>query len=561
MNKTILVLVFIALFAGGVFAADIEADSKIAQVVIYSGNALVTRVAKVRLIPGEHKVIFPNIIPEIDSNSLRVKGEGSAEVKILGAQVENEILQDNPVEKIKNIQDKILNLEDENRKLSNSRQVQIEEKAFLDSVRLFSNQQIPKDLITKVPSVQDLENTLKFLDARLKENYSQVLDLELLMRENQKKMDVLRRELAQISGPVNKLKRSIVVELEVVKPGELNLDVSYLVSGASWQPIYDARADFDKSEVELISHCNVQQSTGEDWQDVEVYLSTAMINLSGRMPEVAPWFIRPYQPRPFISMKESIGSSRGFKKVDSSKYQSFDLAVERDGLAEAVPIKAENQYAQAQDKGVSVVYKLMRKAEIKSDNAEHKLPVSSQVLKANFEYSAYPRLSANAYLGSKVINSPQLQLLAGRVNIFLDGDYVGSSDIDNVAPTEEFDLYLGLDESIKVKRELLEKKVDDILIGGIPAPNRKVIYKYKITLENYKNKKSKINVFESMPVSQDDKIRIKMDKVSLEPKEKDWKDKKGVWHWELELNPKAKQEIFYNYIVECPRDMQLEGID
>jgi len=146
------------------------------------------------------------------------------------------------------------------------------------------------------------------------------------------------------------------------------------------------------------------------------------------------------------------------------------------------------------------------------------------------------------------------------MNIFLEGDFVGTSSIDNIGPGEEFDLYLGVDENVKVKRECLEKKVDDVLIAGIPSPTRRTTFKYKTTIENYKNKKIKVLFFEAMPVSEDERIKVKIANVSLEPKEKDWKDRKGVWKWELELEPKQKQEIFYTFSVEHPRDMQVEGL-
>ena len=79
--------------------------------------------------------------------------------------------------------------------------------------------------------------------------------------------------------------------------------------------------------------------------------------------------------------------------------------------------------------------------------------------------------------------------------------------------------------------------------------------------KNYKNKKIKVSLFEAMPISENEKIKVNIANVCLAPKNKDWKDKKGIWRWEIELEPKAKQEIFYNYSVECPRDMSIEGLE
>jgi len=545
-----IVLVFgLILFSGYVFAAEIEVESRISEVTIYPDSALLSRVANLKLSPGEYKVIFSNIIPEVDENSLRVSAQGATEVRLFGAQVKKEFLEEVPSERIKQLKDEIQKLEDAIRREQDLNRLLLEEKNFLDSIRLFSGGQIPKDLVTKMPTSKDLDDTLKFLDTKLKENYMQVLECELKIRDLEDKVDALKKQLSEISsGSGKKLKRLIAVELEVLKAANFDLSVSYLVGGANWGPIYDARANFEKSEVEMLSYGIIRQRTGEDWQDVGISLSTAKPAIGGRMPYVAPWFLRPYQPHRGLDEGEKTGGW-GLQKM------AFEERAQAPVAAEAI-----DKYAKVEEKGIAVVYKLPRKASIKSDGSEHKLPISSQILQAKFEYSTYPRAVLNAYLGSRVTNAKDLQLLAGRVNIFLEGDFVGASSIDNIGPGEEFDLYLGVDENVKVKREQIEKKVDETLIAGIPSPTKRTTFKYKLTLENYKSKKINLKLFEAMPVSEDDRIKVKIEKVSLEPNQKDWKDRKGVWLWDLELEPKQKKEIIYNSIIEHPREMRVEGL-
>jgi uncharacterized protein (TIGR02231 family) len=245
-------------------------------------------------------------------------------------------------------------------------------------------------------------------------------------------------------------------------------------------------------------------------------------------------------------------------EAPASSYQKQAFRAEEEIAGEGMV--SEVKYAIAVERGVAVSYQLPYKITVKADKSENKFSVSSQNLSAEFEYSTYPRVSPFAYLGSRVVNSKTLQLLAGRVNIFLEGDFVGTSHIDNIAPGEEFDLYLGIDENVKVKRELLEKKVDKTLIAGIPSRTKKTTFKYKLTVENYKSKKIKIKLFEAMAVSEDDRIKTKINEVSLEPDIKDWDDRKGIWLWELELEPQDKQEISYTFTVEHPRDMMVEGL-
>ncbi len=557
-GKLFIAAVFSLVLPFFVYAQDIQADSKISAVTIYSGDALIKRVAQVKLPQGENRVIFADLIPEIDENSLRVSGEGSAGVKILGAYIKKEFLKEQPVDKVKAIQEQILKLEDEVRKFNDAKKRLVDEKSFLDSIRFFSKEQLPKDLATKMPAIKDLSDMLTFLDSRLKDNYSQVVDSELNIRDLRKQIEVLHRQLAEISAPTQKMKRSIIVELDVLRAGSLNIDISYRVGGAYWYPLYDARVNFDKKETELVSFASVKQNTGEDWQDVQISLSTAKVNVSGVLPEIEPWFLRPYQPRKPAGFGGSMVLS---KQMDIERNLSAATQqVDPYFIEEAAVIPAEYDYALQEDKGISLVYRIQRLASVKSGGEEYKLPVSSQVLSSSFIYSAYPRLSTFAYLGSRVVNAKDLQLLGGRVNVFLDGDFVGVTQVKNIAPNEEFDLYLGVDENVKVKRELLEKKVDETLFAGIPATIKKTIYRYKVTVENYKSKDIKAKIFEAIPVSADDRIKVKVEKVSPEPSLKDYKDKKGIWVWEFELKPKEKKEIFYNYIIEHPRDMEVEGL-
>jgi len=379
-------------------------------------------------------------------------------------------------------------------------------------------------------------------------------------------LDVLKKELGQLSRPTN-LKRSIVVDVEAPKSGTLTLTVSYLVRGASWRPVYEARTHFEKAQVELILYGIVRQTTGEDWSDVDVILSTAKPTTSGKMPEVSSWTLRPYQPpqdepyyRERMMFKKDKSAMLTARRVSSE--QLTDAAVGAIGGSEekAKPQEAAFAVAASEQKGVSVIYKILRKASLKSDGSDQRLPVVSESLAAKFKYAATPRASLSAYLSARVTNGAENQLLPGRVNIFLEGDFVGASEVSGIGPGEEFDLSLGIDENVKIKKEEIEKKTDDIMLGGIPSPNRKVTTRYKLTAENYKNKRIVFELFDSLPVSQDERIKVRIDKVSPEPKDKDWKDKKGVWRWEFSLEPKAKQEIFYTVVVERPRNMQVEGL-
>lgn len=548
--KTIIFSLLLMLFHSTILIAStmIEADSRIKNVFIYPDSALVERVTSLNLEKGSHEIIFPNIVSEIDENSLRISVSGEAIIQLFGAKVKKEYLEEIPSERINKLKGEIRNLEDQIKKLQNKKSLLSVKKNFLDSIVLFSEEQIPKEMVTKLPATDDLKTLLIFLDEELTTNYSEVFNCDIEMRNLNGKLSVLKKELSQISGVQKKLKRSIITELEVLKSGKADLAISYMVNDASWNPIYDARADFAGSSVELISYGVIRQISGEDWVDVNAVLSTAKPRIGGNLPYVSPWILKPYEA--------DFGAERTLE-MPSVTYQKQAFRMEEEISDKNL---SEVKYATAKEKGITVSYQIPYTITVKADKSENKFPISSQILEADFEYFTYPRLSPFAYLGSRVVNSQSLQLLAGQVNIFLEGNFVGASQIENIAPGEEFDLYLGIDENVKVTRNILEKKVDKTLIAGIPSRTKKTTFKYKLSVKNHKSKKIKIKLFEALPVSEDDRIKIKVDEISHEPDEKDWDDRKGIWLWKLDLESQHDQEIYYSFTVEHPRDMELTGL-
>ncbi len=561
--RFIKIIVVLGLFSlnmvSGSFAGNLPAESSITEVTVYPGSARVTRQANVDLSIGEHSIVFEGIIPQLDENSLTVTGKGTADVRIFGAYIKSEYSKVAVDVRVEELQTLILGLSDQIQMETATIEILRKEREYLDSIILFSGHQVPKDLVTTMPSVESLEGVRGFLFERFSDVEKRKQAVNIKIRELTKEKEAAQHQLNGLRSSGSKQQRLLIIDLECAKAGTFALDVSYLVHGAYWRSVYDARAAFDKGEVELTSFGMIKQTTGEDWENVHLTLSTAQPTVSGRMPYVEPWILNPYHP-----MKRERQASGMFIRqkammdVDKVQSDAFTLSEEVSGM----PMEKEATlvYSQTEQKGISVVYKIVRPVTIKSDGSENKYPISSQVLKANFEYSTYPRLKLFVYLGSRVVNSKDLQLLSGQVNLFLDSDYIGKSSIDNIGPGEDFNLYLGVDENVKIKRKQVSRKMDDVLIGGIKSTTRTTTFEYKLTVENYKNKDINVHLFEAMPISQNERIKVKTFEVSQKPKDKDWKDRKGVWRWEFSLKPKEKKEIVYSFSVEHPRDMNIPGI-
>jgi hypothetical protein len=54
------------------YASEIEADSRITEVMVYPDSALVGRTTILRLEQEKHRIIFSDIVPHIDEDNLSI---------------------------------------------------------------------------------------------------------------------------------------------------------------------------------------------------------------------------------------------------------------------------------------------------------------------------------------------------------------------------------------------------------------------------------------------------------------------------------------------------------
>ena len=97
-------------------------------------------------------------------------------------------------------------------------------------------------------------------------------------------------------------------------------------------------------------------------------------------------------------------------------------------VSEADEIKdAAYTSATIESGATSASFKIAVSSSVPSDNSPQKVPITSASLKATPEYLTVPKRQAAAFLTSKVVNSSDFPFLAGAMNVFLDGTFVGTS--------------------------------------------------------------------------------------------------------------------------------------
>ena len=93
------------------------------------------------------------------------------------------------------------------------------------------------------------------------------------------------------------------IDLAAPAATKATLRVTYAVRNARWTPLYDARLDTGakdrKPALELVRRADITQSTGEDWSNVSLGVSTVRLARGGSAPELTSLIVQyPQAPRP-----------------------------------------------------------------------------------------------------------------------------------------------------------------------------------------------------------------------------------------------------------------------
>jgi len=532
-----------------VFSQEISIDSKISNIHIYPNSALLTREGKVELNKGLHRIVFDDIIENFDEKTIRAELEGVSDglASIKGVSVETVYVEEELSIKIKQLQDEIDELEKKIRIIKIQKNSLEDKKEFLNSIIYFFQGYKPGEKNIDIPSIEQLESIYNFLNEKLRINYEQFLDHDFQIESYKDRIALLQKRLQQITGEQRLTKRIIALDLEIYQKTALGILVSYLLNEeVSWHPVYDLETDLKNDKIEITTYALIGQSTGVDWENIQISLSTARPTLSGQLPSIESWFLRPFQIEE--SMQKSLETAPMFVREDST------LSYE-DSLAEK-----EEELIPFEHKGTSVTFIIPQRVSIPSGTSQAKVLISEAELNGQFNYKGYPGKSPFMYFNVYVENNLSIPLLPGKINIFLEGGFTGNTSISYIPPGNDFDISLGIAENIKVKRELIKKFRDETLIATIPSSKIETEYEYKITIENYQDIESICQIFESIPVSEDDRIQVKIGKISKEPQIKNWEDKEGIWMWEFLLEPQQKAEISITYSIIHPRDMMIIGL-
>lgn len=526
--------------------------STICSVTVYADRAQVTRKGVLNLKKGTHKIVFDELPDKLDKNSIQVSGLGQAQLK--DVKFKKKYYEDIPDEKIKKLNDDKTQLLDILEELNDSILNADSEKEF---VKRISNKLTDS---TKKTDAAELipEKWIKMVEfhrRKLDELDAEIRDIKKKKRDVEKRLAKTEAEITNAGSNRTKVTNTVELLADVKTDGEMEFFLSYIVKGPSWRPVYDLRIDSEKKSMNLTYNAIIKQNSSENWENVELKLSTAQPKISGTQPELSPWRIDIYKPPVY---NDAVDFRAKTKKAAVMPQMFAGDTPESYGKMDSKKELMEVEEASVETGATSVVFGISGGNTINSDNEDHKVCIMIHEFDAHFRYSTVPKLSQYAYLKAKVLNSTEYPFLSGESNIFLDGSFVAKSKLNLVAPGEEFWIFLGVDESIKVEYKFIKKfeKTE-----GLISKRTKFIYNYLIEITNKKKTAEEIVVWDQLPITHNDDINVELiEPVYKKDSEKLKMNEFRYLEWFFKIKPLQKIEIPFNFSVEYPRDEKLTGL-
>jgi uncharacterized protein (TIGR02231 family) len=142
----------------------------------------------------------------------------------------------------------------------------------------------------------------------------------------------------------------------------------------------------------------------------------------------------------------------------------------------------------------------------------------------------------------------------------MDNNFITHSSIDNVCLGDTFDLPLGTDASIKVEYKPT-KKVSDT--QGLISKTHHENIRRETRITNTKSTEIIVYIYEQIPLSSDEKIKVKLIVPDVRAKEQNpnctvtMNDRNNL-EWKCLLQPKEECRLPLEYSLEWPKDKRIE---
>ncbi|MBM4041466.1 MAG: DUF4139 domain-containing protein [Planctomycetes bacterium] len=578
MTRRCVALAGVLALAGSLGAGELKVAGKIEQVTLYRGQAMVMRVVPVDAPAGPVELVVTGLPEQIVPESLYASTDAGAEVRAV--RYRPKAVAEVPREEVKQLLAEMEKADAELRKLQSDRALLGKQGAYLAKLQDFVAPTAQVEITKGVLNAEQLEKLTTMMFDRHKSIEADLFALGEKEAAAKKNKDLLQRRVEELTRGRSRTEREAVVFLDKAGAGAASVRLHYLVSNAAWAPSYNLRAKPGGADVKVEYSALAQQMSGEDWNGVELTLSTATAVLVADSLELAPLWVSLVpraQAAAAYDVEKRLSGARGQlsqlysgRRAGTSPSGEFEEQWE---MNKAAAMWQDAELTTASDKmrtlqsriqmrtaGLSVNYKIPGRVSVASRADQQMVRIAELTLPAKFYNVATPLLTEYVYRQADLVNTSETALLEGSASVYLDGEFVGKGTVPMCAPGQKLVIGFGVDPQLRAWREFISKS--EATQGG----NKEVTFKYRLVLDNYKDKPATVRAFDRMPYGENIRGTVEEGKDPLSTDKEYLRAFRphGILRWDVEVPPKSAAEtariVEYTYKIEFDRNLDLSAI-
>lgn len=668
MTYLLPLLLIPALFYG---QAEKNLRSEISTVTVFERGAQISRTATATVQPGEQLLVFRNVSPRLNEESLQIEQNGNLDVLNLSHQIQH--LSDNKalLDSLAKLNEKLKAIGKGIEQTRNKLRANILEEKVLLSNSKFSGES---------NSASNLQSGLNLVRNQMQ----QILkNRELLLNELEEKEKALQKvsnELLQKRIRQSQIEGQVHVLVNAPATKKVEFTLKYTVDDAGWSPVYDIKMNGINKPLQISYKANVYQATGANWKDVKLMLNSGNPSTSLNKPILQPFEIgnlayntgyhRNNQYRNnylgftgklsgivsdqktnrglenatvviydnrgqaisgtstdasgqfeinlkqpasafqvlsvgYLSNRISLNTNQRFytielkpgestlsllsdeiqnmaaRNISSVAAQSAGVTstrgsrgdetvhyldgvkvrgsvnlpgasmAESDILAEVAVAKSGYQhgnFSAAADE-LNLNFEVSTPYSIPSDGQPKTVMLQGFEADAQYNYVAIPKVESNAYLSAKLDNWEKLNLLSGKLNLYLNEVYLGESDLNLQQTNDTLSIPLGADERVITNRTLVKTDESKNIFTGRVTKT----FAYKLSVRNNRPEALTVQLEDQIPISRSADIEVEVINLNGAKMNAD----NGQLIWNLTVPAGAEKEVNFSYQVSYPGTIQI----
>lgn len=379
--------------------------------------------------------------------------------------------------------------------------------------------EVPEDAAWGLADPDQWSRLFEDLFARSRELVEARLEASFRQEDVIRQATLLERQRQALARIEQEVAVWAAVDVQLDGPAELVLE--YVVPNALWRPLH--RAELADGALHTTARAALWQATGEDWEDVELTLSTARASLGTEPPTLA----------------DDLLEAR--RKSDEVVLQAREVAVQTTGPAgppaRTIDLPGVDDGGEVQD------LRPDGPVSVPADGGPVFVDLFRCSSEAEVERVCIPAVDPAVHVAVRAPHTGSRPLLAGPVELLRDHGPVGSTTTLYVAPGAPMEIGFGPDDSLRVRRDerVRDRRTDPV--DGWQHEHTEV----SLHLSNLAPEPAELTLTERVPVSEVEQVRIQIDSertsVGHEPV-----DPNGFVRWRVSLPAHGTRTLTLDWV-------------